>query len=212
MREWMVDKQFDETMIKRAEGATTPLEIFDKLEDWTSFSWFAMSMVSVAWKNTILKSAIEMAMSVRYLMSSDAKKILDDLKSIKVAQMSDPKFLKRLSTRSEKIFIKSSEESSVLAKAMVREFDPEKFKDLNLQFARSLADQLMQVSAFLASTPGLPPKTFWFNLSMASEILDRILRCMDKEEIAKTMLRELVRSAITPYNNVKAGSGSVAGV
>lgn len=198
MREWMVEKQFDETMIAQADGATTPLEILDKLEDWTAFSWFAMSLVDASWKNTILKSTIEMAKSVRWLMSSDSRKIMHDLDNLTVANLSDKKFLKRLASRSEKIFITASEESSILAKAMVRELDPKKFKDLNIQFARSLSNQLMQVGAFLASTPGLPPKTFWFNISMASEMLDRILRCMDKDEVAKTMLRELVRSAIAP--------------
>lgn len=199
MREWMVDKQFDETMIARAEGATTPLEILDKLDDWDSFSWFAMSLVTNAWKPMIVKSAIAMAQSVRYLMRPDSKKIISEFKSVRVRSLSDPKFLKSLNSRSEKIFIEASELSAKLAKEMVRIFEPDKFAVANLEFARSLSDQLMQIAAFLTSTPGLPPKTFWFNLNMGAEILDRILRCLDEKETAKLMLREMVRSAITPY-------------
>jgi hypothetical protein len=195
IKEWMEAHEFDAAMIAKGEGATTPEELIEKLDDWDGFSWLMMSIASSSWKPLYLKAAMVMANKVRYLMSKDAARILDDLRDATPIRLSDPQFLRRIRVRADAIFEEASAKSTKVAKALVREFDQKKFEAKNLEFCKALSDQIMQLAAHLACNPSLPARLFWFNLTMQTEMLDRLMRCMNKEPIAESILREMARKA-----------------
>jgi hypothetical protein len=201
IREFMVRAQFDEEAIEKAKGAATFVELLERLDEHEEFCWMMRSLAADGWKPYYLECAKKMAARVRYLMSKDGQHLHDELSKAGMIRLDDPKFRERINSQSAEIFAEASEQSSKIAKKIIREFDAEAMDRHNLEFAKALADQAMQIECFLASSPKLHPIQAWLDLLMQSEIVDRIQRCMGQGEVGELELRAMAKRA---FNRVAA--------